>query len=453
MNNKVVERGFSRTELEQKEGSGDQKLKYCLYARKSSESEERQVLSIDSQIKEMLELAEREALEIVEMRRESHSAKDTGQRAVFNELIQDVRNGKFNAILTWAPDRLSRNAGDLGAIVDLMDQKKLVEIRTHGQRFTNSPNEKFLLMILGSTAKLENDHRGENVKRGLKTRVEMGMWPGVAPLGYLNQYRMDKKCQIILDAERAPAIKQMFEKVAYEKWSGRKIYNWLRYELNFYTRGNKPLTLAGVYRILDNPFYYGMFQYPKETGPWYHGKHKPIITKELYEKAKTQLKRDQIVRETKEFSFTKLFTCGLCGSGISAEEKYKVLKDGTPAKYIYYGCSRARDRNCKNLYIREEELIDELIRIFDEIDINELGIRHKFEEEVKRLNRFQSGVLGAVARRNPEELEVDIRNYAKYLLREGTVTEKRELLGNLRSKLIYKMKRVILKHDQFDVGY
>jgi hypothetical protein len=218
----------------------------------------------------------------------------------------------------------------------------------------------------------------------------------------------------------------------------------LRHELNFYTRGNKPLTLAGIYRILDNPFYYGMFQYPKETGPWYRGKHKPIIDQELFEKSQAQLKRDQIVRTNKEFSFTKLFTCGLCGSGISAEEKYKVLKDGTPMRYIYYGCSRGRDRNCKNLYIREEELIDELIRIFGKLDVNELGIRHKFEEEVKRLNRFQSGVLGAKTRQAPEELEVDIRNYAKYLLREGTVTEKRELLGNLRSKLVYKDKKITL---------
>ena len=100
-------------------------INYCLYARKSSESEERQILSIDSQIKEMLELAAKENINVVDIRRESHSAKSTGERPVFNELLNDVRGGKFNGILTWAPDRLSRNAGDLGAVVDLMDQKHL----------------------------------------------------------------------------------------------------------------------------------------------------------------------------------------------------------------------------------------------------------------------------------------------------------------------------------------
>lgn len=419
------------------------KVKYCLYARKSTESEERQVLSIDSQIKEMLELAEREGLDVVELKRESHSAKETGQRPVFNEIVDEIKQGKFNAILTWAPDRISRNAGDLGKIVDLMDSGALLEIRTYGQKFSNNPNEKFLLMILGSQAKLENDNRGINVRRGLRTRAEMGLWVGLAPLGYLNQKRMDKKCQVIIDPLRAPAIKKMFEKVAYEKYSGRKLYNYLKHELNFYTRGNKPLTLAGVYRILDNPFYYGVFERPVGSGNWYQGKHKPIINKDLFEKAQAQLKRDKIVRENREFAFTKLFTCGHCGSGISAEEKYKQLKDGTHARYIYYSCSRARDRNCKNKYIREEELITELLKILDKVNINELGMRQKLEDEIARFNIFQRSVLGATEKLKTDK-ETDIRNYAKYLLKEGAVSEKRELLANLRSKIMYKDKKLTL---------
>ena len=126
------------------------KVKYCLYARKSTESEEQQILSIESQIKEMLAMAERDHLEIVEIKKESHSAKEAGQRPVFNEIVDEIKSGKFNGILTWAADRISRNAGDLGRIVDLMDSGKLDDIRTYGQKFTNNPNEKFLLMILGA---------------------------------------------------------------------------------------------------------------------------------------------------------------------------------------------------------------------------------------------------------------------------------------------------------------
>ena len=420
------------------------KVKYVLYARKSTESEERQILSIDSQVKEMLQLAEREGLEIIEIKRESHSAKETGQRPIFNEIVDEIRQAKYNGILTWAPDRISRNAGDLGKVVDLMDAKLLMEIRTYGQRFTNNPNEKFLLMILGSQAKLENDNRGINVKRGLRTRVEMGLWPGMAPLGYLNQKMMDRKCQLIVDPQRAHVVKQMFEKMAHEKWSGRKIFNWLKHDLNFHTRGNKPLTLSGVYRILTMPFYYGVFEFPRKSGNWYQGKHKPLITEELFQQVQAQLKRDQIVRENKEFAFTKLFTCGYCQSGISAEEKWKPLKDGTSAHYIYYGCSRARDRNCKNKYIREEELIEELLKIMDEVNINELGMRQKLEDEIRRFNKLQKIVNGRSGKALVEEDDVNIRQYAKYLLKEGSTSDKRELLANLRSRLNYKDKKITL---------
>jgi hypothetical protein len=254
---------------------------------------------------------------------------------------------------------------------------------------------------------------------------------------------MDKKCQVIVDPIRSPIIKQMFEKVAYEKCSGRKLYNWLRFELNFYTRGNKHCTLSGIYRILDNPFYYGVFERPKNSGNWYTGKHTPLISKELFDKAQAQLTRDKIVRETKEFAFTKLFTCGYCGSGISAEEKWKELKDGGANRYIYYACSRGRDRNCKNKYIREEDLINELLKILDKVNINELGMRQKLEEEISRFNIFQRSVLGSTEKIQNNK-ETDIRNYAKYILKEGTTVEKRELLSHLRSKITYKDKALNL---------
>lgn len=420
------------------------KVKYVLYARKSSESEERQILSVDSQIKEMLQIAEREGLEIIDVRRESHSAKDSGERPVFNEIVADIQRGRINGIITWAPDRLSRNAGDLGTLVDMMDQKLLLDIRTYGQSFSNSPNEKFLLMILCSQAKLENDNKSVNVKRGLRTRCEMGLWPALAPTGYLNEKRADKKCQVLVDANRAPVIKQIFEKVAYENWSGRKIYHWLKFDLNFRNAtSHKNLTLSNVYRILQNPFYYGTFEYPRESGNWYTGKHQPIITRELFEKAQERLKRDRITRETREFAFTRLITCGLCGSGVTAQEKLKKQKNGNVHKYIYYGCTRSRDHHCKNGYLREEELIKQFSSIIDKVDINELGIRKKFDEEVERYNNFRGKILG-IKEKEKKGKKIDVREYAKYLLKAGTIIEKRELLSCLKDKVVMKDRKISL---------
>lgn len=419
------------------------KVKYVLYARKSTEQDEKQALSIESQVKEMLAIAERENLEIVDIRREAHSAKDSGQRSVFKEILEDIRRERFNGILVWHPDRLSRNAGDLGSVVDLMDEKRLVQIRTYGQTFSNTPSEKFLLMILCSQAKLENDNKSINVKRGLKTRCEMGLWPAPAPTGYFKEKRMDRKCQTIIDPARAPIIRKMFEKVAYEKWSGRKIYNWLKFDLNFKTAtGNKNLTLSNIYAILANPFYCGTFEYPRKSGLWYKGTYEPLITKELFDQVQEQLTRSVIRTEGKEFAFTKLMQCGLCGSGITADEKFKKQKDGSAHRHVYYGCNKSRNPNCKCGYINEIDLVKQFEILIDKVDLNELEVKGKIKEELDRFKKFQRIILGN--REKIETPEISIRDYAKYVLREGKDFEKRELMGCFKSRITLKNKVVEL---------
>lgn len=420
-----------------------QKVRYCLYARKSTESDEKQALSIDSQVKEMLQIAEREGLEIIDIRRESHSAKESGQRPVFAEILRDIQVGRYTGILTWAPDRLSRNAGDLGSLVDLMDQGRLIEIRTYGQFFKNSPNEKFLLMILCSQAKLENDNKSINVKRGLRTRCEMGLWPAPAPVGYTNNKNEGRKGVVEIDEERAPVVKKMFEKVAYEKWSGKKIFHWLKFELNFKSvTGNKGLTLSNIYLILQNDFYYGSFEYPRKSGLWYKGKHEPIVTKELFDLVQQQIKSQVIRVEDKEFAFTKLMRCGLCGSGVCADEKFKQQKNGNVHRYVYYGCNKFKDKHCKSGYINEEDLIEQFVELMDQIDLNEIGIKEKIRAEVERVKKFQRVIMGT--REKIEVKDIDIRNYAKYVLKEASDPEKRELLGCLKSPVLLQEKRIYL---------
>lgn len=391
----------------------------------------------------MTALAEREGLRIVEIKRESHSSKEVGQRPIYNELLREVREGKFDGILTWAPDRLSRNAGDLGAVVDLMDKGALVEIRTYTQKFTNNPGEKFMLMTLGSQAKLENDQKVINVKRGLRARCEMGWRSGVAPTGYLNEKHVDKKCQVRLDPKRSAMIRQMFEKVGNEGWSGRQTYKWIT-KLGFRTRNDKQLSLANLYLILRSHFYYGEFEYPAGGGNWYQGKHPPIITKELFDKVQVSMQGNYSSQtEGKEFAFTKLIKCGECGGGITADEKFKKLKDGGVNRHVYYICTQKRNVDCKNPPINEMGLIEELITLLDQVSLDELGMRTKIEDELMRYNRFRMGVLGA--KQKEKDIDIDIRNYAKYLLKKGTPAEKRELLSCLKNTLVLKDKKIVLE--------
>lgn len=421
-------------------------LRYCLYARKSSEEDERQALSIDSQINEMMLIAQKEGIHIIETKKESHSAKDSGQRPVFNELLTEVKAGKFNAILTWAPDRVSRNAGDLGTVVDLMDQGHLKEIRTHGQVFKNSPNEKFLLMILCSQAKLENDNKGVNVKRGLKAKCDLGIRPGNCPLGYYNEkLAVRGKSRILIDPDRAPIIKQIFEKVAYDMITGREIYRWLRDDLKFTTRTGKRLTLSGIYRLLEMPFYYGEFEFPINSGNWYKGSHEPIITKELFERTRNNLLSAPKKHGLKEFQFTKLIKCGTCGGGITAEEKIKRSPDGSIKRYVYYHCVRHIDSTCQEPYIREDDLLEQIVSIIDQLEFKNKMVLDKIKQEVNRFNEMALAISGGDnnSQTKIQEKTTDIKAYVKYILKSGKIEEKREILDNLNSKLILKNKVIV----------
>lgn len=429
------------------------KIKYCLYARKSSESDERQTMSIDSQIKEMKDVAIREQLEVVEVRQESHSAKLSGARPVFRQLLEDVRNNLFNGILTWAPDRLSRNAGDLGSLVDLMDQGKLQEIRTYSQSFKNNPNEKFLLMILCSQAKLENDNRGINVKRGLKAKCEMGIRPGVAPVGYKNVMNNNRISEVVPDPERAWVVKEMFKRVAEKGHSGRTIRKWLK-EIGFETKNGKLLALSKIYSTLKNPFYYGEFQYGDD---WYKGNHEPLITKLTWDKVQKQLLTPPKQWHKNKFPFKTLCTCGSCGGGVTAEERYKKLKYGGYNKHVYYHCARSVDYDCDEPYITEEDLIRQLLAHINagHVKIDNSKIAKKLKADIERFHKLRSEVLHqeylsgnladieTFAAKTPDT-EMTI-NYLKHILKTGNADDRRVVLGMIKTRFILRNKGLNIK--------
>lgn len=431
----------------------NQHINYCLYARKSSESDERQAMSIDGQLKEMRLLARREKLEVTETITESHSAKESGQRTEFNRLLLGISEGKYNSILTWSPDRLSRNAGDLGRIVDFMDQGKLVGIKTYSQSFTNSPNEKFLLMILCSQAKLENDNRGINVKRGLRAKCEMGWRPGVAPIGYKNVMANNRISQVVIDEERSPIIKQMFERVAEKGHSGRTIRLWLD-RIKFRTRHDKPLALSRIYATLNNPFYYGYFEF---NGQLYKGNHPALITKTIFDKVQKQLTVPPKTWHKKIFPFKTLCICGSCRGGVTAEEKFRKLKYGGFTKHTYYHCARSVNYECSEPYITEEDLIRQLIAHIDNININEKLITTTLKADIERFHNLRSNVLhkeyleGNLNKFDyPEDDPVNeemAKTYLRHILKVGTSEERRLILSTIRTKFVLTQGELQIKQS------
>ncbi len=414
-------------------------LKYCLYARKSSESDERQAMSIDSQLAEMRALAENEGLNVVAEKQESHSAKDAGKRPIYNELLQGLRNDDYNAILTWAPDRLSRNAGDLGAVVDLMDQGKLLHIRTYSQTFTNNPNEKFLLMILCSQAKLENDNKSVNVKRGIKAKCEMGWRPGAAPLGYMNRHFGGVK-DIIPDPDRADIVAEMFRKAGQDGWSGRRIKDWLDKQ-GFTNRSGRPVTLSQIFIILTTTFYYGEFEYPEGSGKWFKGAHKPLISKELYELVQKTRGAYKGQWGSKVFAFRGLMKCGQCGADITAEEKFKQLKSGELNRHVYYHCTKRVDPKCPEKYISESAMC-ELFLGFIENNVAEIRISDKLQAKIEKHYAITKTLLDHYKVQKP--LSKPLIEYARYVLTKGTFAEQHGLATGVSQKLQLRLGQLEL---------
>ncbi len=420
-------------------------LKYCLYARKSTESDEKQTMSIEAQIREMLEIAQKEKLEVVEIRQESKSAKAVGNRPVYNQLLADIESGLFNGIITWAPDRLSRNAGDLGKIVDLMDAEHLQEIRTHGQTFHNNPNEKFLLMILCSQAKLENDNRGKNIKRGMRAACERGRKPGLPPLGYQikrDPSRIRGECKIILDDDKAKHIQRLFHLITDEDKSGREAWE-ITYNEGFRTRSGKKLTLSMIYRIFKDTFYYGEFEYPRESGNWYKGNHKPLITKEQFLEVRKRLATYEKSKwGAKTFYFSRLLKCGNCGSGVCGEEHVRQRKAG-PKRYVYYKCTKwGGKQSCKELYINEKNLIDTLVNMVHELKETDLKLDSKIKRQITLLNEMnnQSGI----------KRKLTPLDYIRQVLTNGNGREKSRILRCLKGQL-YLQNGVVYLAENDDI--
>lgn len=199
--------------------------------------------------------------------------------------------------------------------------------------------------------------------------------------------------------------------------------------------------MGNIYRTLSNTFYYGVFEYPRDSGNWYTGKHEPLITKELYDLVQEQVKSQVLRSEGKEFAFTKMMACGLCDSGISACEKFKKFKNATH-RYVYYGCTKAKDGNCKCGYIEEKELLKQFEALIENLNINEIEIKEKIKADIEKFTKMQKFFLGTKDKVNISG--VDIRSYTKYVLQEGEDLQKRELLGCLKGKVLLKNKIISL---------
>ena len=315
------------------------KIRYFLYARKSSESEDRQVQSIDDQIDRLKKLAKDLELEIVEIYTESKSAKKPNNRPVFDEMIRRIENGDADGILCWHLNRLTRNPIDSGQLSWLLQQGIIKSIQTTERQYLPSDNVLLFNVETGQANQYILD-LSRDTKRGLLKKLNAGWQTGVAPLGYLN----DKENKIVIkDPERFNLIRKMWDLMLTGNYTPPKILEIATEEWGFRTRkfkriGDNPLSRSGIYKIFTNLFYAGILVV---NGVQYEGRHEKMITLEEYDRVQMLLGREGKPRPKEHyFAFTGSMRCGVCNCLYTAETKRKLLKSGEIREHTYYHCTR-----------------------------------------------------------------------------------------------------------------
>lgn len=349
---------------------------YFVYCRKSSEAEDRQVLSIDSQITELRRHADYRELAVAEILTETKSAKEPG-RPIFNQMMQRLARGEASGIICWKLDRLARNPIDGGAIIWAIKQHGISIVTPH-HTFSQQDDNAILMYLEFGMAQKYVDDLSRNVKRGLRTKAEQGWYPGPVPLGYLNEAHKQRGLKtVVKDPDRFPLVRKMWDLLLTGAHSVREIREIANNQWGFRTRLNKtererPLCRSATYRVFTNPFYYGEFEYPAKSGVWYKGTHEPLITRDEYNKAQVILGRAGRPRPKRHiFAFTGLIHCETCGAMVTAEGKRKQQKNGNVHEYTYYHCTKRKMPSCPERCIETKVLTREILDGLAHISIPE----------------------------------------------------------------------------------
>lgn len=338
--------------------------KAVLYARVSSKEQEKEGYSIPSQIRLLKDYALKHQIEVVKEFSEAETAKLSG-RNKFNEMFKYLKKNKsVKIVLVEKTDRLYRNFKDYVTLEDLDLEVHLIKEGAILSKNSKS-HEKLMHGFKVLVAKNFIDNLKEETTKGMDEKAKQGYFPSGAPIGYVNTIDENGKKFIKIDETKAPFIKRLFELFATGKYSLDTIRKKIKEEGFVYGNGKTPFYKSTVWKILNNQFYTGNFVW---RGVLYkNGKHEPLISHELFNEVQRVLKGDNKPKsKNREFPYTNLIKCGVCGCYLTAEIKKE--------KYIYYHCTGNKG-NCKQPYIRQEQIEDAFSEIFKDIKLDDEQIK------------------------------------------------------------------------------
>ena len=349
-------------------------LRYMGYVRKSTEDEERQVLSKEAQRDKIQERFG--DLNIVDILDESKSAFEPDKRPVFASILKMIDDGEIDGIVAWHPDRLSRNEIDASAITYRIRKGSLKDLKFASFTFDNSPEGIMMLQMTMSQSQYFSAKLSKDVKRGNETKRKNGGLTGVAPQGYLNDVVTKR---VIKDPERFDLIRQAFDLFLTGEYSVLDILDIMNNDWKYRTvkrskSGDRPLSRSTLYQVFKNVRYAGLVPDPYDPYRFYPAEFPAMITQEEYDKVQALLGSRGLPRlaQRKEFALRGFIHCGECGCLITAQAKTKKLKHGGETIHRYYHCTGKR-KGCSQVkaysYKKEEKLYDELNALLDSYEL------------------------------------------------------------------------------------
>lgn len=414
-------------------------MKYLIYARKSTESDDRQAMSIESQINELKRLASTFGFTVDKIFRESMSAKQSG-RPVFDEMLGYITKAKGCVVLAWKVDRLTRNIADGARLVDLLEKGCIKEIRTIDKIILDNPTDKFMLVMDFGVGKKYSDDLSVNVKRGNRAKLDLGGWPGIAPVGYLND-KINKT--IVIDPSIAPYIKKAFELYATGGYSIMGLTNYL-YQSGMRSRTGQKYHKSRIHLILTNPFYCGLM---KREDRLYQGRHEQVVSQQLFQEVQASLNRRLTPRrKTDFFALRGYLKCGGCGCAFTASRK---------KGHEYYYCTNGRGR-CEEhkSYLRSENAESIVATIFDDlqfepelIEMAYLAKKEKGQHDEKYSETARENAMNGldfIARKEKKLLD----SHLAELIPDGVYEAKMKELANEKEMLKRQLKDLDAKSEQ-----
>lgn len=327
-------------------------MKAIIYYRKSTDRDDKQANSLEHQLGNCRNTAERLWLEICEEFWESRSAKTEFTREKFNEMIALCKKGKIDYIIADEPKRLSRNNIDTSRIIDLLDKKQIKwVICTSREYHAENSRDKFLLQLDLSLSKMDNEDRAKDIKDKMITCLKKGQVVIKAPDGYKNvTYKKGHKW-VEINESRAKFIREMFD-LRCQWYSIAKLVDIL-HEKGFRSSNGKKIHHEQMKKKLQNKFYMWIMVWGGEEYVW---NYIPLISKSMFYTANTiQAKRIYTYRK-KPFTF----------SGILKTEDGHIMRGDKTKDRVYY-------RNGAKIQLRvnisEKLVIAQVHEIFKEREL------------------------------------------------------------------------------------